>query len=92
MIYGTRYRCRSCPDYDLCFKCYPRAAGLHWKDHVFEARETNEARRDGLFIEAPRHVATGAAEESILEAETEELEPEEEGSDDDSLALTNASD
>ena len=29
-IYGTRYTCRQCPDYDLCFKCFPRVKdGVH---------------------------------------------------------------
>ncbi|OAL45371.1 hypothetical protein IQ07DRAFT_549144 [Pyrenochaeta sp. DS3sAY3a] len=41
MIFGTRYTCLHCPDYDLCFKCYPRA-GLHGGDHSFKKREMSD--------------------------------------------------
>ncbi|KAK3987705.1 ankyrin-2 [Cladorrhinum sp. PSN332] len=36
-IYGFIYHCKTCGDYDLCFKCYPHRALVHQpKDHQFE--------------------------------------------------------
>jgi hypothetical protein len=46
MIFGSRYTCLSCPDYDLCFKCYPRAS-LHGPDHSFKEIEVDDDEEEG---------------------------------------------
>ncbi|KAI4867567.1 ankyrin repeat-containing domain protein [Hypoxylon rubiginosum] len=44
LIYGTGYRCGSCPKYWFCFKCYWHCEETHPKDHVFQRfdQETHE--------------------------------------------------
>lgn len=55
MIFGPRYTCLRCPDYDLFFKCYPRAR-FHGPDHPFEERwvgddeEASEAGTGRTFL------------------------------------------
>ncbi|KAI0141143.1 ankyrin repeat-containing domain protein [Hypoxylon sp. NC0597] len=43
-IYGTGYRCGTCPKYWFCFKCYWTAEETHPKEHVFQRfdQETHE--------------------------------------------------
>ncbi|KAI6085393.1 ankyrin repeat-containing domain protein [Hypoxylon rubiginosum] len=35
-VFGTGYRCGSCPKYWFCFKCYWHCEETHPKDHVFQ--------------------------------------------------------
>jgi hypothetical protein len=50
MIFGPRYACLRCPDFDVCFKCYPRA-NLHGVDHAFREVRDEEASEAVAFIE-----------------------------------------
>lgn len=65
MIFGTRYTCLLCPEYDLCFKCYPRA-NLHGPNHSFKEREVSDNE------EALRAVAERISIRAIEETEESE--------------------
>jgi len=54
-IYGTRYKCASCPDYDLCSKCYGDIEKHHDLGHTFYHLKTPVARdqRWQLAYQAP---------------------------------------
>lgn len=59
MIFGTRYTCLRCPDYDLCFKCY-RRVNLHGPDHPFKVREmSDDAEAGRTFIEVIEEIEGG---------------------------------
>jgi Zinc finger, ZZ type len=48
-IRGSRYKCRDCPDYDLCPGCFPPADNEHFKDHrFFKIPSDNWLRKHGL--------------------------------------------
>ncbi|KAF5573094.1 ankyrin repeat [Fusarium pseudoanthophilum] len=36
ILVGTRYVCKSCPDFDFCFKCYIHRRDIHEPSHEFE--------------------------------------------------------
>jgi len=35
VVYGPRYNCRDCEDYDYCFKCYKEVKDTHDSTHTF---------------------------------------------------------
>ncbi|XP_052285967.1 uncharacterized protein LOC127881852 isoform X3 [Dreissena polymorpha] len=43
-IRGTRWRCSSCPDYDICSTCYEDKRRLHDKSHSFFKKENSTKR------------------------------------------------
>ncbi|KAK4200466.1 hypothetical protein QBC40DRAFT_280005 [Triangularia verruculosa] len=77
-MYGTRYTCRECSDFDLCFKCYDRSSRVHHQDHEFIATETDEELKQVLG----KGIASKEAdnEMGVYGDETHPASPESEGS------------
>jgi ankyrin repeat domain-containing protein 50 len=41
-IYGTRYECEDCIDFNLCFRCIEDSALIHTSTHTFKVIETDD--------------------------------------------------
>ena len=37
VIYGPRYKCKACDNYNLCFKCYRYIEIDHYKEHTWKS-------------------------------------------------------
>lgn len=83
---GTRYKCATCPDFDLCFKCF-RNGAHHINDHKFRKIEVTISRGEGfetlpvtppapsVFKDASASIASASSRIGARPAAKEEQDP-----------------